>query len=81
MLKNLIIKWDEKPWYEALGLHHAGLTLAVMLAMWSIFGFYGAFFGWAFMCGVYFYKELRENGDKFEILDFITPLIMGGLIC
>ena len=73
----MIIKW-EKGLFKALGLHHAAYTLAVIIGLFLLLGPKGALLGYGFMCGVYYYKELRENGKEFEILDLLSPVIFGG---
>jgi len=71
------IKWKEKGWLQALGLHHGSITAGVILAFHLIgLGWYAA----AFMPGWYLQ---REWGNKifprkpFEILDFATSLFVG----
>ncbi len=68
----LIIKWA-KGWFKALGFHHALIALVCFISYEII----GSYFTVASMISVYFLmKELRENGDKIEILDILTVTIL-----
>lgn len=77
MLNTFIIKRDENPLHEALGLHHATIQLAAIISTYLLFGFNFALISWGYGTCHYLQKELRENGDKFEIFDFLTPLSFG----
>lgn len=80
-----IIKWDQKGWFKALGLHHGLLAIGViflfhlpgLVNIASIgFGEYGA----GLVAGWYLQREWG-NGilprKPFEILDFATPFVVG----
>lgn len=80
-----IIK-KEKPFFERFGLHHAGITFAVMLVigllsalMFNSF-LLGAIPVYIGMLGFFLRKELRENGKDFEILDLASPAVINGVI-
>lgn len=77
-MEKMIIKWD-KGWFKALGLHHGLLVAGLVIVAYVSLGLSSALAVYGFMCGVYFEKERRENGDEFEILDFLSPLLIGFL--
>ena len=72
---RFVIKWDQKGWFRALGLHHACVTMIVI--------FIGHHLGvgrdaGAIMVGWYLQREWGPNikpRTPFEILDFVLPLI------
>ena len=69
-----VIKWKQKGWFKALGLHHGLLTAACIL-IFSPFGI--GWFGAACAVGWYASHEYGSGPyppKKFEILDFTTPL-------
>lgn len=74
---KIVIKWKEKGWFAALGLHH-GLLTAACIFIFSLFGV--GWFGAVFAIGWYAQREYG-NGPyppkTFEIMDFMSPLIIG----
>ena len=80
---KFIVKPDQKGWFKALGLHHAGLAL-VPLAIGLILlyfnmpvigAFISSFGGWFYMGREIKEHRLRSDGG-FEIMDFISPFII-----
>lgn len=75
--KNWIVK-KEKSFLNRYGLHHTGIMLAAIVPIFLTLGPTPA----AVACGViskhYYDKETRENGDKTEIFDIASPIIVGG---
>jgi hypothetical protein len=74
---KIVIKKD-KGWFKALGLHHAAIT-AIFILITHLFGFgdYGA----AIMIGWYARHEYGYGPKPpkvFEILDFLSPVIVSG---
>lgn len=79
---KFIFNPDQKGWFKALGLHHAGvalITVAVGLLclhfdMFVLGAFISAFGGWFYAGREWKEKELRRNG--FEIMDFVSPFVV-----
>lgn len=76
---KFIIKWEQKGRFKALGLHHAAVAaLFIYISHEFGFGDYGA----AAIIGWYARHEYG-HGPKppkvFEILDFVSPVIVSGL--
>jgi len=74
----LIIKWS-KGWFAALGLHHGLLTVWLI----SIFSLFGVGYAGAYLA-IGWYARNEWGGrlkppEQFEILDFITPLMVSML--
>lgn len=76
---------DAKPLWQWSGFHHYLFTLAMMALAFVTFilldqsGSSAAGGAWIATCVHYLIKELRENGKLFEALDFLTPLVFGGI--
>ena len=69
---KIIIKWKEKGWFKALGLHHGSLAAA--------FIYIGHVLGigdYAAVAAVFWYlRQETYYAPYFEILDFLLPFLI-----
>ena len=76
---KFIVKWEEKGWIKALGLHHAFVAL-LGIGLGHLFGI-GVFMA-IFFIGWYASREWGGGvypPATFEVMDFMAPVLVATL--